>query len=235
MSTDNSCERGPFDMIGDVHGCFDELAELLGRLGYVSGAGTGHCHPDGRRAVFVGDLVNRGPATPDVLRLVMSMVASGDAKCVQGNHDLTLLEALKVRGAAPVAGGHERRGGGTVPRLGRISGTAGRRAPGVPPWGGQLPRRAGQPPGPRRGEIGRGPRRCARRAGGTAPPGTMVVFGHTPVETAALGERDDLHRHGLRLRGELVGLAVPRTGSGQRGRPSNLLGASPPSRRRSVI
>lgn len=98
MSTDNSCERGPFDMIGDVHGCFDELAELLGRLGYVSGAGTGHCHPDGRRAVFVGDLVNRGPATPDVLRLVMSMVASGDAKCVQGNHDLTLLEALKVRG-----------------------------------------------------------------------------------------------------------------------------------------
>ncbi len=91
-------EYGPFDIIGDVHGCFDELAELLGVLGYVSTTGGGARHPEGRQALFVGDLVNRGPATPDVLRLAMNMVAEGNARCVQGNHDVVLVEALKLRG-----------------------------------------------------------------------------------------------------------------------------------------
>lgn len=50
---------GPFDIIGDIHGCSSELETLLGRLGYVDGA-----HPDGRTAVFVGDLVDRGPDSP---------------------------------------------------------------------------------------------------------------------------------------------------------------------------
>ncbi len=62
---------------------------------------AGPRHPAGRQAVFVGDLVNRGPATPDVLRLAMSMEASGDATGVRGNHDLTLLEALRARGVFP--------------------------------------------------------------------------------------------------------------------------------------
>lgn len=103
MGLDNGPGPGPFDIIGDVHGCFDELAELLGLLGYVLAGGTGARHPDGRRALFVGDLVNRGPATPAVLRLAMGTVASGQAGCVQGNHDLTLLEALQGRGAAPLS------------------------------------------------------------------------------------------------------------------------------------
>ncbi|MFF4956347.1 polynucleotide kinase-phosphatase [Streptomyces sp. NPDC001222] len=73
---------GPFDIIGDVHGCASELEALLVRLGYVDGT-----HPEGRTAVFVGDLVDRGPDSPGVLRRVMSMVASGDALCVPGNHE----------------------------------------------------------------------------------------------------------------------------------------------------
>ncbi|WP_406467841.1 polynucleotide kinase-phosphatase [Streptomyces hirsutus] len=73
---------GPFDIIGDVHGCAAELDSLLGALGYADGV-----HPEGRTAVFVGDLVDRGPDSPGVLRRVMSMVKSGSALCVPGNHE----------------------------------------------------------------------------------------------------------------------------------------------------
>ncbi len=83
---------GPFDVVGDVHGCSSELETLLGKLGYVDGH-----HPEGRTAVFVGDLVDRGPDSPGVLRRVMSMVASGDALCVPGNHENKLGRWLKGR------------------------------------------------------------------------------------------------------------------------------------------
>ncbi|GAA2964643.1 polynucleotide kinase-phosphatase [Streptomyces enissocaesilis] len=83
---------GPFDIIGDIHGCRSELETLLGRLGYVDGS-----HPEGRTAVFVGDLVDRGPDSPGVLRRVMGMVASGDALCVPGNHENKLGRYLKGR------------------------------------------------------------------------------------------------------------------------------------------
>lgn len=83
---------GPFDIIGDVHGCRSELETLLATLGYVDGA-----HPEGRTAVFVGDLVDRGPDSPGVLRRVMSMVASGNALCVPGNHENKLGRWLKGR------------------------------------------------------------------------------------------------------------------------------------------
>jgi protein phosphatase len=85
-------QTGPFDVIGDVHGCCYELKELLSQLGYVDGR-----HPDGRRAVFLGDLVDRGPDTPGVLRLVMDMMAAGNALCVMGNHEAKLLRALRGR------------------------------------------------------------------------------------------------------------------------------------------
>jgi protein phosphatase len=87
---------GPFDVIGDVHGCRAELETLLAELGYAV-TGDGARHPEGRRAVFVGDLVDRGPDTPGVLRLVMGMVAAGDAYCVAGNHENKLLRALRGR------------------------------------------------------------------------------------------------------------------------------------------
>ena len=92
---------GPLDLIGDVHGCFDELIELLGRLGYrleasddALGPRTIAFHPEGRRAVFVGDLVDRGPKVAAVLRLVMAMVEAGHAYCVPGNHDLKFMRWL---------------------------------------------------------------------------------------------------------------------------------------------
>ncbi|MFF4187493.1 polynucleotide kinase-phosphatase [Streptomyces sp. NPDC001691] len=83
---------GPFDIIGDVHGCRSELETLLRKLGYVDGV-----HPGGRTAVFVGDLVDRGPDSPGVLRRVMSMVAGGNALCVPGNHENKLGRYLKGR------------------------------------------------------------------------------------------------------------------------------------------
>ncbi|WP_375387254.1 metallophosphoesterase [uncultured Amnibacterium sp.] len=90
---------GPFDVVGDVHGCLDELVALLGRLGYAVarddvGRAIGAHHPEGRTAVLVGDLVDRGPDVPGVLRLVMGMLASGDGLAVVGNHDDVLRRAL---------------------------------------------------------------------------------------------------------------------------------------------
>ena len=95
-------EAGPFDVIGDVHGCRAELETLLAQLGYVveqdaEGRSVGARHPKRRRVVFVGDLVDRGPDTPGVLRLAMGMVADGDAFCVPGNHENKLLRALRGR------------------------------------------------------------------------------------------------------------------------------------------
>ncbi|WCE00096.1 polynucleotide kinase-phosphatase [Streptomyces sp. HUAS 31] len=83
---------GPFDIVGDIHGCASELEALLGTLGYRDGV-----HPDGRTAIFVGDLVDRGPDSPGVLRRVMSMVKSGNALCVPGNHENKYGRYLKGR------------------------------------------------------------------------------------------------------------------------------------------
>ena len=102
---DKRDDHGPFDVIGDVHGCFDELAALLEQLGYAivrdtaddGGARFVVTHPAARKAVFLGDLVDRGPKTPEVLRLVMDMCASGVALCVPGNHDIKLMRKLQGR------------------------------------------------------------------------------------------------------------------------------------------
>ncbi|MER8029734.1 polynucleotide kinase-phosphatase [Streptomyces bauhiniae] len=83
---------GPFDIIGDIHGCSAELEALLAKLGYADGV-----HPEGRTAVFVGDLVDRGPDSPAVLRRVMGMVAAGNALCVPGNHENKFGRYLKGR------------------------------------------------------------------------------------------------------------------------------------------
>ncbi|KNB53305.1 polynucleotide kinase-phosphatase [Streptomyces caatingaensis] len=93
---------GPFDIVGDVHGCREELESLLTRLGYLlrrddAGRPVDAEHPDGRTAVFVGDLVDRGPDSPGVLRLVMGMVTAGHALCVPGNHENKLGRHLSGR------------------------------------------------------------------------------------------------------------------------------------------
>ncbi|GAB3490905.1 hypothetical protein GCM10027341_03210 [Spirosoma knui] len=85
-------ETGPFDIIGDVHGCYDELTELLLKLGYDS---TEFTHSASRKPVFVGDLVDRGPNSVAVLTLVMRLVKEGKALCVSGNHDDKLRRYLR--------------------------------------------------------------------------------------------------------------------------------------------
>ncbi|MCI0535610.1 MAG: polynucleotide kinase-phosphatase, partial [Verrucomicrobiales bacterium] len=103
LYNDKRHELGPFDIIGDVHGCFEELVELLVRLGYqvlrdsAAPYGLRVQPPDNRKAVFVGDLVDRGPAIPSVLRLAMSMVQDGVAYAVPGNHDIKLVRKLRGR------------------------------------------------------------------------------------------------------------------------------------------
>jgi protein phosphatase len=95
-------EHGPFDIIGDIHGCFDELLLLIGKLGYQietdrqsTSAAFKVVPPPGRKAIFLGDLVDRGLQIPAVLRLVMGMVAAGTALCLPGNHDMKLMRKLK--------------------------------------------------------------------------------------------------------------------------------------------
>jgi protein phosphatase len=105
LYNDKREEHGPFDIIGDVHGCCDELVALLRQLGYeitaavkgrpALGSGPEYTHPRGRKAVFVGDLVDRGPYILDTVRLVFNMVAAGSALCVPGNHDMKLMRKLR--------------------------------------------------------------------------------------------------------------------------------------------
>ena len=94
--SDRRDDAGPFDIIGDVHGCHAELLSLLDRLGYNTAADP-IAHPEGRRAIFLGDLVDRGPAVAEVLDVVMSMVAAGSALCIAGNHENKLRRALAGR------------------------------------------------------------------------------------------------------------------------------------------
>lgn len=97
-------EHGPFDLIGDVHGCCTELEHLLTLLGYERceerpgfdlSSGPVYAHPAGRKAVFLGDLVDRGPRILDTLRLVHNMLSAGSGLCVPGNHDMKLMKRLR--------------------------------------------------------------------------------------------------------------------------------------------
>lgn len=78
-------DGGGLDLIGDIHGYADELAALLARLGYQL-KGGGYRHSE-RRAVFLGDLIDRGPKIRATLRIVRPMVESGAALAMLGNHE----------------------------------------------------------------------------------------------------------------------------------------------------
>ncbi|MEO5931480.1 MAG: polynucleotide kinase-phosphatase, partial [Candidatus Kapaibacterium sp.] len=106
---DRRNEHGPFDIIGDIHGCCDELEMLLENLGYqwrpeeitddaargASRYGRVYVHPEGRKAVFVGDIVDRGPRILESYELVRNMVRDGGGICVPGNHDIKLVKKLR--------------------------------------------------------------------------------------------------------------------------------------------
>jgi protein phosphatase len=101
--TDKRDETGPFDIIGDVHGCAGELEALLVKLGYgieqFSDPELGTRYhvspPSGRKVIFVGDLVDRGPRVGDTLRLAMDMVEAGSGLCVLGNHEAKVEKWLR--------------------------------------------------------------------------------------------------------------------------------------------
>ncbi|MBW8687783.1 polynucleotide kinase-phosphatase [Chitinophaga rhizophila] len=91
-------EQGPFDIIGDIHGCYTELCQLLTKLGHTVDAAAHTVEVvAGRKLVFLGDLCDRGPDTPSVYKLVMHAVQHGRALCVPGNHDMKLLKYLRGR------------------------------------------------------------------------------------------------------------------------------------------
>ncbi len=104
--TDRSEDKGAFDIIGDVHGCYFELKKLLEKLGYqineenlFSDKAPAVNPPAGRKAVFVGDLVNRGPDSPKCLALAMNMTNTGTAICFPGNHEIKLNKYLNGKNA----------------------------------------------------------------------------------------------------------------------------------------
>lgn len=104
MRSDFQSLTGPFDIIGDVHGCFDELCQLITKLGYEltssphkNSVDTMHSvqHAEQRTLVFVGDLVDRGPASVPCLKLVRDLCEQGQAYCVAGNHEARLRNWLE--------------------------------------------------------------------------------------------------------------------------------------------
>lgn len=107
LFSDHRDMTGPFDIIGDIHGCYDELLELVQELGYQvemsdeerwTAPAYGFrniTHPEGRTLFFVGDFCDRGPATPDVFRFAMAAVNAFGARAVPGNHDVKLANALR--------------------------------------------------------------------------------------------------------------------------------------------
>ena len=119
LLNDRRDDRGPFDVIGDVHGCLAELEDLLAKLGYgierdAEGRAIDARHPEGRRALFLGDLIDRGPDSIGVLRLVMGMVAGEHAIALPGNHEDKLVRALR---GTKVSTGH-----GLAETLAQLSG-----------------------------------------------------------------------------------------------------------------
>lgn len=257
--TDRRADEGPFDIIGDVHGCAQELELLLERLGYrvawLEDRGDRRATvtpPAGRKAVFVGDLVDRGPNSPDCLRIAMSMVEAGDAYCVQGNHERKLgrwLEGRKVTAAHGLQQtidqleGQDRGLRETLPAFldalrshywldgGRLAvAHAGLKEEMVGRGSGAVREFALY--GETTGEIDAFglPVRADWAAGYRGK--TAIVYGHTPVLQAEWGEQHHLHRYRLRLRRQADRPALARAGVGRSPCGPDLVRARPPARRR---
>jgi hypothetical protein len=95
MSLIQKLFKGKLDIIGDVHGELDALKSLVQKLGYDKDGN----HPEGRKLIFVGDLVDRGPDSPGVVRFVKNLISRGNAQMVLGNHELNVLQHKAKSGA----------------------------------------------------------------------------------------------------------------------------------------
>lgn len=80
----------PYDLIGDIHGYADALESLLRQMDYQP-QGAGYRHPEGRKVIFLGDYIDRGPRIRRTLEIVRTMVDSGDALAIMGNHEFNAL------------------------------------------------------------------------------------------------------------------------------------------------
>lgn len=104
IPVDRRGDRGPFDIIGDIHGCALEFADLLDRLGYMeedwnNGEGMHRSirrHPRGRRTILLGDLVDRGPMNLETMRMARALEELGGLR-VLGNHDAKIGKWLMGR------------------------------------------------------------------------------------------------------------------------------------------
>lgn len=83
-----------YDIIGDIHGCFDELIQLLNNLGYIK-KGDLYIHPEGRRLAFVGDATDRGPKSIETLKFLFKMHEAGQLTYSPGNHCNKLYRFMK--------------------------------------------------------------------------------------------------------------------------------------------
>ncbi len=104
--------EGPLDIVGDIHGEIEALLDLMRHLGYDE---AGH-HPENRRLIFVGDLIDRGPDSPAVLDLAMKLISAGRAQCVLGNHELNLLRGKRASHMNWFRGKPWKEGGTTIPQ-----------------------------------------------------------------------------------------------------------------------
>lgn len=89
-----------YDVIGDIHGQAAKLEALLRRMGYARRAGS-WVPPMGRQAVFLGDLIDRGPEQPRVVAIVRAMIDAGHARAVMGNHEFNAIGFATPRAGAP--------------------------------------------------------------------------------------------------------------------------------------
>ena len=257
---DKRDDHGPFDIIGDVHGCCDELETLLAKLGYepvhreaddsIWGKKS-YRHPEGRKIVFLGDLVDRGPRILDSLRLVRNMVADGSAYCVPGNHDMKFMRKLRGRDVQIKHGLAESLAevealpeevreqftkeaaeflDGLVSHLRPRRRQAGRR-PRRHEAGDAGPR-LGQGAGvrPLRRNHGRDrrvrPAGAVQLGGGVPGPGDGRLRPHARAR-ARMAEPHDEHRHRLRVRRQADRLALPRAGVRFRSGGPHLLRTGP--------
>lgn len=103
MPSDRTGLAGPFDIVGDVHGCRDELMELLDLLGHVDENGELRRHPEGRIPVLLGDLTDRGPDSRGTLENARRLTEIGGL-VIRGNHDDKLLGWLRGKDVEVKAG-----------------------------------------------------------------------------------------------------------------------------------
>jgi hypothetical protein len=81
-----------YDIIGDIHARYDKLQPLLLKLGYQEQATPYHYrHPQGRKVLFLGDLIDRGQQAEAVLLTVKTMIDAGDALAIMGNHEFNAI------------------------------------------------------------------------------------------------------------------------------------------------